>query len=175
MGQIILEQDYFKHFDIKRRFRIDLDLLRKKYYAISRNLHPDINNSLEDLDEKISQHNLAYKTLNEPISRLKYIIDLESGDLKINQDLSPEFLMEMMDLNEEIEQALLSNQEERIKKLIQSVDELENNLHTNANPSIELYDTGNRSEFVIASLVEYFVQLKYLRRLKKNLLKEEEM
>ena len=173
-----MKEDYFAHFEIPRVYHIDLNKLRKKFYELSRNLHPDMNissSSKSMVDELISNHNLAYKTLLEPLSRLKYLLELEGAHEFIESPPDPEFLMQMMDLHEEIDQVILSNNNDKKLSLLNKLDQFEKESNEMGNHSLKLYDEGINNQQIIIGMVNYFVRLRYSRRLRKALLNEEEM
>ncbi|MEO6189502.1 MAG: Fe-S protein assembly co-chaperone HscB [Saprospiraceae bacterium] len=173
-----MKEDYFTHFGIPRAYHIDLNNLRKKFYELSRNLHPDMNVSSSSKsfdDELITYHNLAYKTLLDPIARLKYLLEIEGAKELIERPLDPEFLMDMMDLHEEIDQAVQSDNEEKKSTLLKKLDQFEEANSQLVQASILLYDEGTRNESIIKKMVSYFVQLRYFRRLRKALMNEEEI
>ncbi|MEP7194904.1 MAG: Fe-S protein assembly co-chaperone HscB [Saprospiraceae bacterium] len=170
--------DYFSHFGIRRKYFIDTEELRKAYYKISRSLHPDVQDSQmseEEVLSGIAQHNKAYEILLDPIKRLKYLIELEGKSEDIEKPLPPDFLMLMMEFHEEIELAHSTNNAESIEGLLNKLEIFENEKAEQMKACFDLYDSGNREESTLNKLVDYFVQIKYLRRLRSALLQEEEI
>lgn len=161
-------KNYFEHFGVPKAFHINLDQIRKNYYKISRSLHPDHHRD-QDLDEKINDHNLAYDILCNPLQRLKYIIELEGYSHQIDKPLEASFLMEMMELHEEIDSAVESSAVEKINELKLQLDQYESELLNTYKQPINQYDSGILNESIMLALVDYFVKLKYLRRLRKTL------
>ncbi len=159
-------KNYFEHFGIPKAFNIDLNQLRKSFYKISRTLHPD-HNPNHDVEQEVNQHNLAYDILCHPIQRLKYIIELEGFAQLIEKPLDPNFLMEMMELHEEIDSAVENNSSEKIIHLKTQLEQYEAQLVNSYSVAIEQYDNGEINDAILQSLVDFFVKLKYLRRLRK--------
>ena len=102
----ILASNYFDIFDLEPSFDVDQSLLRKKYFKLSRQFQPDLNMHLssaeqEEMLTKTGEINNALKVLQDPQSIVKHLLE-ENGYLEPDQkeQLSPDFLMEMMDLNE---------------------------------------------------------------------------
>lgn len=101
-------QDYFELMGLPRAFGLDGLALRKKYLELSRLFHPDFHTTAgaeaqREAEEKSAQLNLAWNTLREEQSRLEYLIRLE-GIGEREEALPPDFLMEMMELNERMEE-----------------------------------------------------------------------
>lgn len=163
--------DYFEHFGIPRKYHIDLVQLRKKYYEMSRAIHPDhmpLMTQNNSATADISFHNLAYKTLSEPLSRLKYILNLEGVDTSKDLMLTQDFLMEMMDLHEEIDRLKENNEATFQKNIDLKIEQLELNILSQSEYILKEYDTGQRSPSIIEQMLEFFVRLKYVDRLKMN-------
>lgn len=100
--------DYFSFYDLPVSFNPDPAELKRQFFVLSKKYHPDfyINESAEKQAEVLEMstlNNKAYQTLSDPKKRLAYILDLKGvlveGEL---YSLPQEFLMEMMEVNEEI-------------------------------------------------------------------------
>lgn len=95
-------------------------------------VHPDKFSNRSNDEQDISSEwssilNKAYKTLSVPIKRGEYI--LEQNGLSLPQDnsvLDKEFLLEMMDRNEEIEEASTP------KEIFQLLDKVRKELEDNS-------------------------------------------
>lgn len=103
-----MELPYFKHFELPVSLVIDQVALKAKFYALSKKYHPDFYLNADkdvqaDILELSTLTNKAYQTLTNPDALLTYILSA-SGVLKEGEkdSLSPDFLMEMMDFNEEL-------------------------------------------------------------------------
>lgn len=119
--------------------------------------------------------NHAYEILSDPLQRLKYIIELEGLNDNIEKPLDPDFLLEMMELHEEIEKHKESNNPDNLSILIEKLGEFERELHSEFKDCIDNYNRGLRNDKTLQSLVDYFVRQRYLRRLNKVLKSEEEL
>ncbi len=146
----------------------DLKQVRQKFLAIQMGEHPDFGSD-GDLSEKA---NKAYSVLKNDIERVRVILSL-NGSVNINENvLSPDFLMGMMDISDEIEEGLSGNVEllHSVKqKLEQLLVELKSELHffhekaVNNNWLIKDYSPAFLNELII-----WFQKVKYLSRLEKN-------
>ena len=79
--------NYFTQFSLPLHLRIDLAALEKRFYALSRKLHPDrfAARSAEEQAAALgesSRLNDAYRTLKEPIARTEYLLKLEGVELE---------------------------------------------------------------------------------------------
>ncbi len=163
--------NYFEYFEINPAFQLDLSELRKKYYEKSRKVHPDFN--ADDKDESVfltAYNNQAYQTLLDPLSRLKYIIENTKGPIQENHALlSQDFLMEMMDFHEQVNDARLDVDSTQLEKFKVELKALEQKALDDAISQIKAFDSGDRSDSVFDVLTVYYFKLKYFKRLKQAL------
>lgn len=162
--------NYFEYFALEPRYHIDSNVLRKLFYKKSMTLHPDHADATDSI-EATSLNNEAYRILSDPHLRLKHLLELEYGTLSDDaQSLTQDFLMDMMEINEEIEEnrndvELLVEIESKIKNLIDR--EL-----LAAEVALNLYDTGNRSDDILTQIKLFYYKEKYFRRMMQNLHQE---
>jgi molecular chaperone HscB len=76
--------DYFALLREQRRPWIDPDLLKKKFLALSAEVHPDRVHGAEESQKRAAQEhyaelNAAYNCLREPKERLAHLLELETG------------------------------------------------------------------------------------------------
>src|ERR1700691_549655 len=102
--------DYFEFLDLPRNLRLDGKDLEKRFYALSRQLHPDLHSrkspaEREQAEESTAVLNDAYRTLRDPIGRAEYLLKLEGFDIgeQTTKDVPPELLEEVFELNMAIE------------------------------------------------------------------------
>jgi molecular chaperone HscB len=117
--------DYFAFFGLPRKLNIDIALLEREFYSLSRKLHPDLNARADRREqewslEQSSQLNDAYRTLKDPIKRTEYLlrlagVELEeqskhateqaraTGEIK-RQVVPPDLLEEVFELNLQLEE-----------------------------------------------------------------------
>ena len=104
--------DYFEFLDFPRNLTIDPKDLEKRFYALSRQLHPDLHSrkspaEREQAEESTAVLNDAYRTLRDPIARAEYLLKLEGFDIgeQTTKDVPPELLEEVFELNMALEEA----------------------------------------------------------------------
>jgi len=99
----IRNADSFERLGLPRRFAVDPGELERNYLARSREVHPDFDTGDEDAAAALNE---AYSTLREPFRRAEHLLHLSGGpSASEDKALPPAFLMEMLDLREEIESA----------------------------------------------------------------------
>jgi molecular chaperone HscB len=172
-----LIMNYFELFGIPVSFKPDLVKLKKKYYELSFQYHPDQNTTKDILDQEdildqSSDLNKAYYTLNDENKRFEYILKLhkvmpEEGKAQIPQT----FLMEMMEINEEIMDLELEPDIERIDNLSKQTNLIESDLYKEIDSIISDYSQLNISPESLQKLVEFYLKKKYLLRIKQNILR----
>ncbi len=163
--------NYFQLFDIPVQFKVDKAQLRRKLFDLSKQGHPDyfINESSADQQaalEKYAAVNVAFKTLSNTDATIKYVLQ-EKGLLAEEEkyNLPSSFLMEMMDLNEELADAQTSGSEEEKESIRKQIEAMEAQIYSPVKESIEAYNDGEASEQSLLEIKEYYFKKKYLQRL----------
>ena len=159
--------NYFELFDIPISFNPDRNKLQQQFYMLSKKYHPDFY-SLHSNEEKAialeqSSHiNMAYKTLVDNDAVLKYILQLK-GLIKENEKyiLSPDFLMEMMELNEQ----LTESDKEQISKFEIRISKLQKDIYAPIKQIVENYKEGVTTEKELLQVKDYYYKKKYLARI----------
>jgi molecular chaperone HscB len=104
--------NYFEFLGLPRNLDLDAKDLEKRFYALSRQLHPDLHSrktpaEREQAEEKTAVLNDAYRTLRDPIARAEYLLKLEGFDIgeQTTKDVPPELLEEVFELNMALEES----------------------------------------------------------------------
>ncbi|RDD47323.1 Iron-sulfur cluster co-chaperone protein HscB, mitochondrial [Trichoplax sp. H2] len=99
---------FFRYFDSKLRYDMDLRKLKQSFLQLQAELHPDkfIKKSQKEKDYSAQQSaliNEAYETLTHPLSRGIYMLELEGISLE-ERDVTADvgFLSVILDLNERV-------------------------------------------------------------------------
>jgi molecular chaperone HscB len=113
---IDLTRNYFELFGFAEKFSIDQEQLAEKYRALQSELHPDRFVNANDQDRRMSVQttafvNEAYATLKSDLKRAHYLLQLIDIDFNADTETSDdaEFLMQTMQLHEEVETASHAN------------------------------------------------------------------
>ncbi|XP_030272665.1 iron-sulfur cluster co-chaperone protein HscB isoform X1 [Sparus aurata] len=103
---------FFKIMDCDYTFTLDTQKLQKRYLQLQRSLHPDNFSQKSVKEQEYSEIqsalvNKAYKTLLKPLSRGLYMLELKGMHIEEGTDSSAdsEFLMELMEINEALDEA----------------------------------------------------------------------
>lgn len=160
--------NHFELYQIPISFKPDLVLVKKRFYQLSREFHPDFFAHVsEEEKEKIltisAQVNKAYQIFQDEQALIKYIL-IEKGLLVEEEkyQLSPDFLMEVMDLNELLMDASDSASKEGIRA---SILTLKNNIYEPVKAIITNYQEGISTEKELLQVKDYYYQKKYLHRI----------
>jgi molecular chaperone HscB len=165
--------NYFDVFELPLQLSIDKVALKKKFFALSRQHHPDYF-AQEDAErqqaslETSALLNKAYKTFSRQDETIKYVLTLK-GLLEENEkyDLPPAFLMEMMELNETLESAAFDEGERAA--FMQQVAQIESRLYQPVQAVVENYKEGVTPEADLLLVKDYYFKKKYIERLKQQL------
>jgi len=173
-----MDTNYFDFYDLPETFQPDEAALKRRYYALSREYHPDFHatESAEQQQEvlRISTLNTnAYRTLSNADLRMAYILEqhglLEEG----KQTMPPDFLMEVMELNEQIMELEFEPDPEVAGRVDAEVNALTDTLDAGIEPVLAGYP-GLPVEARIQALRQvqtYYLKKRYLLRIRESLTK----
>ncbi len=155
--------NYFELFDLPVAPTIDKSSLSRKYFELQKKFHPDFfsgadENEKEAMMQQSAAVNKAYKIFQDPERTIEYFLQatgLISEDEKY--ELPPDFLMEVMELNEE----LTENEAGALK----AVSVFEEDLAGEVKDIIQNYSTGNVDGADMEKLKSYYYRRKYLKRI----------
>jgi molecular chaperone HscB len=160
--------NYFELFDLAQSFQPDQALVKKKFYQLSRQYHPDFygNGSEEEKEKALEMSalvNKAYQTLQNQDLLVKYVLK-EAGLLEEEEkyQLSPDFLMEVMDLNEQ----LMDADEPETKTAIKTaVDQLNTKIYEPVKATLENHPGNTLTQEKLLQVKEFYFRKKYLDRI----------
>ncbi|MDW6016269.1 co-chaperone HscB [Vibrio plantisponsor] len=102
--------NYFELFGLPTQFQLDGSLLSSQFRELQKRFHPDNFATASERDrlmsvQKTAEINDANQMLKSPISRAEYLLSLNGVELRGEQQTlqDPMFLMEQMELREELE------------------------------------------------------------------------
>ena len=115
--------NHFELFGLAPAFALDVERLEGAYRDIQSKVHPDRFANAGDAERRASmqmttQVNEAYRTLKSPVQRAKYLLELNGVDVafETNTAMPPEFLVEQMEIREQLEAAKDAASLERLQK-----------------------------------------------------------
>ncbi|EIO4104258.1 co-chaperone HscB [Vibrio vulnificus] len=102
--------NHFELFGLPPQFSLDGSLLSSQFRELQKRFHPDNFATASERDrllavQKAAQINDAYQVLKNPISRAEYLLSQNGLEIRGEQQTmqDPMFLMEQMELREELE------------------------------------------------------------------------
>jgi molecular chaperone HscB len=163
--------NYFELYQIPISFQLNKALVKEKYFALSRKFHPDFygNGTADEQAEALEMSSLvnkAFKTFSNLDLTIKYILELK-GLLEEEEkyQLPNDFLMEMMDLNEQLDEAD-SNSKESIKN---SISNYQSEIYQEVKSIIETENFNALTETDLLKVKEYYFKKKYLNRILESI------
>ncbi|GAA4425911.1 hypothetical protein GCM10023188_07400 [Pontibacter saemangeumensis] len=171
--------NYFEIYDIPESFLLDEKALKNTYYKLSREYHPDFYaNEPQEKQQEILQlstrNTNAYRTLAHPDLRMQYILQqhglLQEGK---NNELPSDFLMDMMDLNEELMELEMDFDADKFHELGERSSGLMAQLDNDILPTLQRYPElhGITKEEALQQVKTYYLKKKYLLRIQETLSK----
>lgn len=166
--------NYFEFYGIPESFNPDEALLKKKFYELSKRYHPDFyanedDEKQQEILELSTINNKAYNILSNPAKRLEYILQLYNlladGD---KYQLSPNFLMEMMEINENLMEA---DSPEQVASIKAQIADTETQLNSELLILTSKYAKAGNDEkqTILKAIKDIYYRQKYLLRIKDTL------
>lgn len=163
-SRYLCDMNYFDLFGIPISVKVDKSALAKKYFELQREFHPDFYTQADESDqqralEQSAQINKGLKILQQQDATIHYVLQLRglvSEEEKYS--LPPDFLMEMMELNEKL-------MEEDAGSSKNELAQLEESLQGQIKDIIENYQHDSISVENLQKLKEYHFKKKYLQRI----------
>ena len=163
--------NYFDLYEIPVSLQPNEKLVKQKFYALSRQYHPDFysNASSEeqsDVLEKSSEINKAYKVFQSKDETIKYVLQ-QKGLLQEEEkyELPPAFLMDMLELSEQMMEAKMDNDEDAKSSIEKQVDNVQNEIYDPVQTIIENYREDITTEKELLQVKDYYYKKKYLNRI----------
>jgi molecular chaperone HscB len=172
-----MPSSYFDFYNLPETFLPDEAALKRLYYARSRETHPDFHatSSPENQAEMLRQATLntdAYRTLADADQRMAYILR-ENGLLEEGkqEQLPPDFLMDMMDLNEQVMDLETMPDAGAEARVTAEVTALVDTLDAGIQPVLVGYEglpTDHRPA-ALQQIRTYYLKKRYLLRIRQQL------
>jgi molecular chaperone HscB len=98
---------FYEAFGLEPALSLDLEDLKKRFYELSRQWHPDkfSRASMEEQEKALEMTavlNDAFRTLRDPIARAEYF--LKEKGIELSKEAPPELLEEVFELNMALEE-----------------------------------------------------------------------
>ncbi len=168
--------DYFEFYGLPETFTPDPAALQATYYRLSREYHPDFHATKSPAEQaemlRLSTLNTdAYRTLADPDRRMAYLLRqqglLDEGSSQ--EQLPPDFLMDVMDLNEQLMEAEAGDQQ-ALATLNAEVAALSEGLEAGITPLLAGYAAlpADHRPAALQQIRTYYLKKRYLLRLQEQ-------
>ena len=128
--------DYFTLFGLPAQYSIDVPALTTRFQDLQRQYHPDKFASGTQAEQLAAvSHsatiNQAWQTLRNPLARAEYLLSLHGFDLASEQHTVRDtaFLMEQLELREELDEIEQAKDEARLESFIERVKRMFDTRH----------------------------------------------
>lgn len=170
--------NYFELYGIAESFNPDAAVVKAKFYELSRATHPDKYARADSAAQLqaltlAAQNNKAYKTLTNPELTMAYVLRL-NGVMQDEEKytLPPDFLMEMMELNEAVSEYELEPTDELLAREAREVlNEHLTAWETEAAALTTRYQPGPGNAALLADIKDMYYRKKYLLRIMERIAK----
>lgn len=167
--------NYFELYNLPVSLQPDQVLVRQRFYELSRKYHPDFFSNASDDEqaealERSSAVNKAFKVFTNPDETIKYVLQ-QKGLLEEEEkyQLPADFLMEMMDLNEQSadvnEEPAVAGRQSAAGSVREAVARIQEEIYEPVKDIIEKYREGQTSSEDLLKVKEYYFKKKYLNRI----------
>lgn len=160
----------FELFGLPETFRISADDLRTAYLRAIKAHHPD--KYLQDpvaheraLKTSADIHE-AYQVLSKPLDLIGFMLR-KKGVLDEKEALPQDFLFEMMDLNEQLDELEHARDEKILATLQLELQNWEAQLTEKLHQSIEKQEDGGEGNLI--PIKDSYLKMKYILRLKERM------
>ena len=160
--------NYFELYNIPITLQPNQEVIKAKFYELSRKYHPDFYTQASEEEqaemlETSSMVNMAYKVFIHPDETIKYVLQLK-GLLEEEEkyQLSPDFLMEVLDLNE---QAMDVSEQADADRLTETIHQFQKQIYEPVETIVASYQEGVTTEKELLQVKEYYYRKKYLDRI----------
>jgi molecular chaperone HscB len=163
--------NFFELYNISQTLQPDTKEIKQKFFELSRKYHPDFytqatEDEQADALEISSQVNKAFKVFQKQDDIIKYVLQLK-GLLEEEEkyQLPPVFLMEVMELNEQLMEAKLEEAPLIMDEIRSSIGQLQAEIYAPVKNIIEDYKEGITTDEELLQVKEYYFKKKYLNRI----------
>lgn len=168
--------DYFVFYGLPETFLPDEAALKRLYYAKSRETHPDFHatSTPENQAEMLRQATLntdAYRTLANPDQRMAYLLRRHGlFDEGKQEQLPPDFLMDMMDLNEQLMDLEIAPEPAAQARIVAEVNTLADTLDAGILPVLAGYEQlpSDHRPAALQQIRTYYLKKRYLLRIQQQ-------
>lgn len=163
--------NYFELFDIPISIKPDPALVKGKFYELSRRFHPDRFANASEAEqaealERSSMINKAWKVFQNEEETIRYVLSLHNLiEEEEKYELNPDFLMEVMEINEELMELEEENGTGKLDTIQSKLEQLLTETYNYVAEIVEHYQEATVSKEKLLQLKDYYYKKKYLQRI----------
>lgn len=175
-----LTKDYYAFFGMDRKLVVDLDELQKRFYQMSRLLHPDRFTRRPADEQQYSVDatailNDGYRVLRDPLQRAEFVLKQEGFDVgeQRTKDVPPELLEEVFELNMALEEMRSGDDSARpqLEEARQRFVTMQDQIDATVNELFVNYD-ASQDRAVLGDIRGALNKRRYVRNLIRDVEKE---
>jgi molecular chaperone HscB len=173
---IFARMNYFELYGIPVSLKVDGANVKKRFYELSREFHPDFHsqsdeNKQEEVLQKSADVNKAYKTFQNEDETIRYVLKMKGlVEDEEKYGLKPAFLMEVMDINEQLMELEMVPDVTGLEKTEKEAKQLLNKIYEDVAVVMESYKEGITSQEELLQVKDYYFKKKYLKRILDKIL-----
>src|SRR5262245_7491389 len=161
--------NYFEILGVERKYHLTAEELERRFHERSRQLHPD-KHMKADAQTRVksalatSELNQAYRALRDPVRRAEYLLELEGIKLSDERDghkVPPAFLMEMLELREELGEAKAEGDQGKVRELAAGVRQRRDEATGEVDAGFTRYQGGDRA--ALTAVADALIAERYFR------------
>jgi len=167
--------NYFELYELPESFVDEKGVsLKRKYLALSKKYHPDFHTDALDSVKGVSLdysslNNKAYEVLRNREKRIQYVLEL-NGQLNEGENknaLPPDFLMEMMEINEALMELEFDFNAAALDKIQNDIASQEAPIWDAIATPLASYKAGDSE--VLSKAKNYLFKKRYLSRINEKI------
>ena len=163
----------FEFYGIAQKFNVDQDLIKKRYYEIAKEYHPDFFMNDEAAYAKALEttaaNNKSFEILADFEKRTAFILE-QNGLMKdADNKLPMDFLLEMMEMNEAIDALKMHPDQKKLSALENDLENLESRNLEQWHAAAHSFDQGIETLHNLEVIKDCHLKHKYFLRIKESL------
>lgn len=167
--------NYFEFYELPVSFILNPEDVKRKYLELSKKYHPDFFVNEEEAEQhkmlELATYNTkAYEVLSDFDRRMKYLLEIRNQVTEGERyELSPDFLMDMMEINENLMELHSEPDVAKAAALKLQVRRLFDNLYADIRDVLETYKDDDSGTTAWQRIKDYYYRKKYLLRIQQSL------
>jgi molecular chaperone HscB len=156
--------DAFGLLGLPAQFDLDPSVIERAFFDKSKELHPDrfANAPAAERVAALSRSralNDAYKMLKNPVARAEYLLAQAGVKIGSNEQLDPAFLMEILELREELAEARVAKKLPEVSRLQKAMADRRKTAVGKLQPLFDAHDlTGIKEQLILLRYLDRYLE-----------------